>query len=251
MKTKIFNALKQAYSSLGLGDEFLTAQAESLASLGYVTDENLANVVASQKAFLESAQKTNDKRVADAMRKAQDDAAKAAHSAEAKQAELLKQIEEAQAKIKELSEKAKTPPGEVKDDAEIPAWFKAMQAEREKELAKLNEQMQKLSDVNTTLKTDLEKMQTEKAASEKARAAENRRNFINAKAKELGIPDWRIKQGFSFADDMDEDKIAETLTGYANDIKTNFLPNKSHSVQVDPKEITKEEAASIAKAMVR
>lgn len=251
MKTKIFNALKQAYSPLGLGDDFLTAQAESLASLGYVTDENLANVVASQKAFLESVQKTNDKRVADAMRKAQDDAAKAAQSAEAKQAELLKQIAEAQAKIEELNGKQTKPAEPATTSKELQEMMKTLREEREKEMAELKKQLNEMSGVNTTLKTDLEKMQTEKAAADKARAAAERASFITAKAKELGIPEWRINQGFSFSEDMAEDKIAETLAGYANDIKTNLLPSKNHAQQLDPKEITKEDAASIAKAMVR
>lgn len=61
MKTKIFNALKQAYSSLGLGDEVLQEQAGALAATGLVTDENLATVVQGQKTFLSSIQTTLDK----------------------------------------------------------------------------------------------------------------------------------------------------------------------------------------------
>lgn len=61
MKTKIFNALKQAYSNLGLGDEVLQEQAGALAATGFVTDENLATVVQGQKTFLSSIQTTLDK----------------------------------------------------------------------------------------------------------------------------------------------------------------------------------------------
>lgn len=61
MKTKIFNALTQAYSSLGLGDEVLQEQAGALAATGLVTDENLTTVVQEQKAFLSSIQTTLDK----------------------------------------------------------------------------------------------------------------------------------------------------------------------------------------------
>lgn len=61
MKIKIFNALTQAYSSLGLGDEVLQEQTGALAATGLVTDENLTTVVQEQKAFLSSIQTTLDK----------------------------------------------------------------------------------------------------------------------------------------------------------------------------------------------
>lgn len=72
MKEKIFNALKQAYSSLGLGDEILQGHAESLEATGLVTDENLNVVVSSQKTFLSSLQSGMDKRVTDAINKAKE-----------------------------------------------------------------------------------------------------------------------------------------------------------------------------------
>lgn len=72
MKEKIFNALKQAYSSLGLGDEILQGHAESLEATGLVTDENLNVIVSSQKTFLSSLQSGMDKRVTDAINKAKE-----------------------------------------------------------------------------------------------------------------------------------------------------------------------------------
>lgn len=61
MKEKIFNALKQKYSNLGLGDETLMSVAESLAATGIVTDDNLDTVVAGQGVMLKSYQSTFDK----------------------------------------------------------------------------------------------------------------------------------------------------------------------------------------------
>ena len=61
MKTKIFNALKQAYSNLGLGDEVLQEHAGALVATGVITEENIATVVQGQKAFLSSIQTTLDK----------------------------------------------------------------------------------------------------------------------------------------------------------------------------------------------
>ena len=49
MKAKIFAKLKQEYSSLGLGDEYLMSKADSLAATGLVTDDNIDAVVACQR----------------------------------------------------------------------------------------------------------------------------------------------------------------------------------------------------------
>lgn len=250
MKEKIFNALKQAYSHLGLGDEFLTAQADALAASSLVTDENLANVVAAQKSALEFAQKANDKRAAEAQKKILDEKAKA-------EAELKKKLEDAQRQIDELKKKTTdTPPDPTKDKdeyrKELDAFYEKMRKEREDELAKLQKQIADMGNSNVELTNQLKKMQEQKATEEAERAKAERQSFILSKAKEIGLPEWRIKQGFSFADDMDEAKITETLTGYANDIKTNLLPKKGGSAAVDTtKEVSKEEAADIAKSMIR
>jgi acylphosphatase len=61
MKTKIFNQLKQEHSKLGLSDEVLQDYAESLASTGFVTDENLATVVKGQEKALKAFQSSLDK----------------------------------------------------------------------------------------------------------------------------------------------------------------------------------------------
>lgn len=86
MKDKIFQLLKQEYKSLGLGDEVLQAHAEMLDKMGLVTDDNIETVVASQKSFLESLQKDNDRRVTDAKKKFEE-AQKAKEDAERKAAE--------------------------------------------------------------------------------------------------------------------------------------------------------------------
>lgn len=74
MKDKIFNAQKQEYARLGLGDNILMGLAEMLAGTSLVTEENLQGIVAGQKAYLEDLQKSNDKRVQDAVDKTQKDA---------------------------------------------------------------------------------------------------------------------------------------------------------------------------------
>ena len=154
MKEKIFNALKQAYSSLGLGDEILQGHAESLEATGLVTDENLNVIVSSQKTFLSSLQSGMDKRVTDAINKA-----KEKKEETAKGGEQDKNATNIQALI----------------DAAIETKVAPLQQE-------LNDYKAK--------------------EQQSARVA-----FIANKAKELGIPDWRQKEGFAITDEMDETAI--------------------------------------------
>lgn len=155
MNKKIFELLKQAYSSLGLGDDVLQAHADMLASLGFVNDDNVQTIVDSQKGFLENMQKANDKRATDAAtkateklkkeyadaeakKKAEEDAKKKAdEEAAAKAAAEKKAAEEAAAKAKAEEEAKKAAEEaerkkleEIKKDNEIPEWFKKAQEER-------------------------------------------------------------------------------------------------------------------------
>lgn len=114
MKSKLFNALKQAYSKLGLGDEQLQAYADSLAATGLVTDENLTTVVSGQENALKSFQSTIDRerQQKTAIQKSLDDY-KAAHPEAGAQPEPGKISEDTIAKavaaaIKPFSEKLET-----------------------------------------------------------------------------------------------------------------------------------------------
>lgn len=51
MKEKIFQALKQAYSNLGLSDDIFQGHSEALEATGLVTEDNLATIVAAQKSI--------------------------------------------------------------------------------------------------------------------------------------------------------------------------------------------------------
>lgn len=149
MKAKIFEALKREYSPLGLGDEILQAQAGMLATLGFVNDENLSEVVAAQKDNLALIQKQNDSRVNNAINKAiekyeasratkEKEAREKAEKAAAEEAENKRKTEETKAAEKakaekekaekEAAEKAAAEEAErlarIKEDEEIPAWFK-------------------------------------------------------------------------------------------------------------------------------
>lgn len=213
MKNKIFNLLKQEYAHLGLGDDFLLGLAESLANSGFVTDENIQGVVSAQKAYLESMQKSNDKRVQDAVDKAK----KAAEDAQsAKIADLEKQLAEAKDKQKTTT-----------SGDDVPEWFKAKEKEREER----EKAYQKEIDDLKKAKADADKA---KADAETARVAAERLESINKKAKEKGIPDYIIKRGFgSLPADADDAAVDVYLSEYAQELKTNLLPGKNSLPQID------------------
>lgn len=194
MKEKIFNALKQAYSSLGLGDEILQGHAESLEATGLVTDENLNVIVSSQKTFLSSLQSGMDKRVTDAINKA-----KEKKEEPAKGGEQDKNATNIQALI----------------DAAIETKVAPLQQE-------LNDYKAK--------------------EQQSARVA-----FIANKAKELGIPDWRQKEGFAITDEMDETAINSYLSSVKKNIVTAGLDEKGDSsVLSTSDEVAKQEAEAWA-----
>lgn len=61
MKEKILDQLKQEFSNLGLTDELLNEEADTLATSGIVTDDNLATIVKGQENRLKKYQSSFDK----------------------------------------------------------------------------------------------------------------------------------------------------------------------------------------------
>lgn len=247
MKSKIFAKLKQEYSSLGLGDEVLMALAESLAATGLVTDDNIDAVVSYQRGNLETLQKHNNKRVTDALEKerkknAEDTAKKKAEE------EAAKAKEEAERKAKEEAEKNKGNKGG--DPTEDPRL-----AEFERRLNEMSEESKKRETAYATEKAELEKrikeLSDESAATKAEKAKADRQAKILSMAKELGVPQWRIDEGFAIADDATDEAIKTTLSMAANNVKTNLLPgSKAHSI-LGGGEATKEEISSLAATLVK
>jgi len=230
MKEKIFQKLKQEYSHLGLGDEMLQTHAENLAGLGFVNDENLDVVVAAQKTFLEKLQKTNDSRVTEAVNTAKRKA-KEEFEVEAKKKEEEKKAEEERKRIEE--EKMK----------EMPEWYKAEKTANDK-------MIKELLDASKKQKADYDTIIKENETLKRERAAEARNTLIASKAKELGIPEWRIKEGFVIAADADEKAIIDTLTTVSNNIKTQMLPKDGYAFPHSDGKVEKAEADAIAKSLV-
>lgn len=291
MKDKIFQRLKTVYSHLGLGDDVLALQAQTLSDLGLVTEDNIETVVAAQKSFLEGLQRAADKRATDAatkakaelakqheeelkkkaeeeaQKKAAEEAAKAAAEAEAKkkadEEAQRKAAEEAERKRQEEMQKAEMPESVRK----ILEEFTANAAQKDKEyadtIAKLTnasndmkalfeKQLKELTDGNASLKKEYDALKKENEEKRKADAARARQDMILAKARELNIPQSRIDEGFVIKDDADEAAITEYLSTVAKNVRANALPDRRTPFSIDSnKEVGKEEMAEIAKSLVR
>lgn len=230
MKAKIFQKLKQDYSHLGLGEAILQAHAESLNAMGFVTDENLDVIVSSQKTFLENLQKENDKRVSDATAKAKTNAKKEYEE------ELAKQKAEKEAKELEDAKRKE-------QEKELPEWYLKEKASTEKLVADLVKERKTLADTLNSLKEKSDRLEAEKKATE-------RTNYITAKAKELGVPEYRIAEGFSINAEAGETEITEYLTKVANNIKTQQLPGNKTLFPLSDGKPDKAETDAIAKSLV-
>lgn len=283
MKEKIFQLLKQEYKSLGLGDEVLQAHAEMLDKMGLVTDDNIETVVASQKDFLESLQKDNDRRVTDAKKKfeeaqkAKEDAERKAAEEEAKkkaEEEAKKAAEEAEKKrLEELAKKNEMPDYLKKYFEEQAAEKKASEEARTKEREEFKKLVETLTQKNTdqtkvyneqmeaqsktikelqdTIQKQAEEAKAKEEAAAKAKAKADHDAKILSKAKELGIPESRINEGFTLSDDATDETIEKYLSKVANNYKTLQQPQFGGSYRASEGEPTKEDVDNVAASLVQ
>lgn len=204
MKIKLFNALKQDHSKLGLSDEVLQAYAESLAATGLVTEENLATISKGQEPALKAYQSSIDKE-------------------RTEKANYKSELEALKAKggdPKPNPQPTPTPTDEL--DPKVKAYLDSV--------------------VNP--------IQTELNAYKAKESQAARQSLILGKAKELGIPEWRINEGFTIADDADETSINTTLSGIKKNIVTAGLET-SKGFPIDPnKTPSKEELDGIIGAIL-
>ena len=248
MKAKIFAKLKQEYSSLGLGDEYLMSKADSLAATGLVTDDNIDAVVACQRKELEGLQKANDKRVTDALEKE-----RKKHEEETRKKE--QEAEEARRKAEEdAAAKKKGEHTDLVTNPDVEALRKQVEEltaagkKRDEEYAA---NLKTLTESRDSLGKQVKELVDKNAASEAAAAKAARNAMIMAKAKELGVPQWRIDEGFTLAEDASDEVITETLTKVANNINTNLLPGTKNIFPMSGNDPTKEELASMAASIVK
>lgn len=235
-------------------------------------EEELAKIEADRKAKAEAKAKkeAEEKAAAEkaaaekaaADKKAEEDAkAKAEEERKAKEAEdaaSKKLVEDGKisAEVAELlkQEREKTAStisayeGKMKEYLDL---LTAAEAKRNEEMETLRKTYAELSTANKTLSDSYESLKKEKEAEAAAKALADRKNFITAKAKELGVPDWRVEEGFAIADDATDEAIVDTLTKVANNVKTQLLPSNRVAHPLSDSTPTKVELADLAKSIVK
>ena len=126
-----------------------------------------------------------------------------------------------------------------KADKDKPEWQKEMEKRFEEFLKKDTER-------ESAYKALKEKYDIlEKKDAESARA-----NTILSKAKELGIPEWRIKEGFAISAEADEAAINSHLTTVATNLKTANLPSNRLGHVLDDGKPSKEQISDIANSLI-
>ena len=258
MNKELLEKLKQAYSHLGLAENVLQMHADALVATGLVTAENIDGIVAKQKDFLEGLQKYNDTRVSEAVKKAGEKAQKDAEEAAKKAAEEAR-------KAKELAEKEKTEAAKkaaeeaaqkAREEAlkVLPDSFKtymdSFKAENEAREAAQKEKEDAWMKTLNEMRDTLNGFKKENEELKKAQAEKDRKDAILNKAKELGIPQYRIDEGFVIAQDATEEQYTAYLSNIAKNIKANRLPGKDGYKLPSEQDVTKEEVDSIAANMV-
>lgn len=247
----LLQKFKAAYSSLGLSDAILAPLALSLSTSGVVTDDNVDGVVAAQKGFLESLQKSNDKRVNDALEKAKQEAEKKLQEVTGNgKAELERMAKElAELRAKQTGNDGPLQKKDEPRETESHEWY---DAERAKLMTELENRFKTVADGNKALLDAVNALKAENESMKAAEQARKRSDFIAGKAKELGIPEWRVKEGFALANDATEEAITAHLATVAGNIRANELPKNGLGASIgndgkpDPKAI-----ADIAERLVR
>lgn len=213
MKQKIFQALKQAYPQLGLSDEILSSHAAMLEA--FVTDENLSDVVAKQSPYLSALQSANDKRVSEATAKVKGESQKALDEA------VKNAIEDERKRVSE--EKKRDLEDKDKEPDFLTAFRKEMEqkdAQTKAERDELTEQIRQLIASGKKQEDSIKALKDENEAMKLEKSRAERESMILETAKSLGIPQWRIDEGFSLDSSLDSEGIKSTLSKVASNIKT-------------------------------
>ena len=258
METQLFTKLKTKYSHFGLGDEILKTHAKMLVASGFVTSENIDNIVDMQNDYLSGLQKLNDKRVTDALAQlkvtTEEDKAKAieklkeellkAHGTEKEG--LLKQIEE-------LKKKKEDSVGEEDKGKEMKEYIDALLGKMN-ETAKTKEEAleKRIEDILATSQKQADELKAlvqENETMKREKATQERNVFITDTAKKLQIPEWRIKEGFVITDTMENADIETYLGTIANNLKVASLQGSRMGgvVTTNGETATKEEVLDILK----
>ena len=129
--------------------------------------------------------------------------------------------------------------------------------EKKEEPAKGGEQDKNATDIqkmiSDAIESKLTPLQQKLNAYEAKEQQASRATLISNKAKELGIPEWRQKEGFAITDDMDDAAINSYLSSVKQNIVTNQLEGKETAFplstpEAQGKELAKQWAESLPDA---
>lgn len=258
METQLFTKLKTKYSHFGLGDEILKTHAKMLVASGFVTSENIDNIVDMQNDYLSGLQKLNDKRVTDALAqlKVTTDEDKAKTIEQLKE-ELLKahgtEKEVLLKQIEELKKKKEDPAEEGYKGKEMKEYIDALLGKmNETAKTKAEELNKRIEDILATSQKQADELKAlvqENETMKREKATQERNVFITDTAKKLQIPEWRIKEGFVITDTMENAEIETYLGTIANNLKVASLQGSRMGgvVSTNGETATKEEVLDILK----
>lgn len=256
-------------------DLVVANQKSHLESLQKQNDARVSKALEKQRLKLEEEAR---KREEEANAKAEADKAQAekeaAEKAEAEKAAQEKTKAEQEAARQEAQrlaeiEKSKAVPEEILNlFKEAKAKAAEERKESERRLAEMGEQVRqlldsqaaqkkgydetirKLMESNETLKSGYDALNREKEEAIKAKERADRMEFIMTKARELGIPQWRVDEGFVIPDDAGQEAIAEKLGSIAKNISTQMLPPERKAFRMTSGEPTKDDIDSLAASIV-
>lgn len=250
----------------------VNAQKDFLEGLQRANDRRASEALAkgrdsARKEFEEAAKKKEEdakKAAEEAARKKAEEDAKAAEEAKkaAEEAERKKAEEKAEKERLAELEKNKVPEWFLKEQKEqaerakkeredAEAKAKDAEARAKKEHEEFMNTLKQLQEQNKTLNDTITALKKENDDAKVAKAKAQRENFIFTKAKEMGIPQSRIDEGFAIKDEMDESGISEYLGKVAANYKAMQLPQNTKQQMDASGKVDKAEMDALAASMVK
>lgn len=217
-----------------------------------------AEKAAADKAEAEKAQAEKEAAEKAEAEKAAQEKTKAEQEATRQEAQRLAEIEKSKAvpeEILNLFKEAKAKAAEERKEserrlAEMGEQVRQLLDSQAAQKKGYDETIRKLMESNETLKSGYDALNREKEEAIKAKERADRMEFIMTKARELGIPQWRVDEGFVIPDDAGQEAIAEKLGSIAKNISTQMLPPERKAFRMTSGEPTKDDIDSLAASIV-
>jgi hypothetical protein len=164
--------------------------------------------------------------------------------------DYLKKYFEEQAAEKKASDEART-----KEREEFKKLVETLTQKNTDQAKTYNEQMEAQSktikELQETIQKQAEEAKAKEEAAAKAKAKADHDAKILSKAKELGIPESRINEGFTLSDDATDEAIETYLSKVANNYKALQQPQFGGSYRASEGEPTKEDVDNVAASLVQ